>query len=258
MKKSKRFIGTVIAVMLGAAFCMSVTACESSAASSYSITVNQGITGGTVTADKTKVSAGDDVVLSLQVNDGMVLEYVTVNGIEVSFYDGKYTLFSVDEDYVIDAKFVSSKATVSFVTGTDETFEPKSAVLYESVGELPVPAQSGSRKFLGWYDAEEGGNLIKRRSLVKTNELVLYAHWETLSQEYLDGLIPYSITSTVYSSQLGAYGISFHTLNASLDPQILIAETTDPDFSEAVTVDCTQEFFYVEYVSQGVIDLDGL
>lgn len=258
MKKSKRFIGTVIAVMLGAAFCMSVTACESSAASSYSITVNQGITGGTVTADKTKVSAGDDVVLSLQVNDGMVLEYVTVNGIEVSFYDGKYTLFSVDEDYVIDAKFVSSKATVSFVTGTDETFEPKSAVLYESVGELPVPAQSGSRKFLGWYDAEEGGNLIKRSSLVKTNELVLYAHWETLSQEYLDGLIPYSITSTVYSSQLGAYGISFHTLNASLDPQILIAETTDPDFSEAVTVDCTQEFFYEEYVSQGVIDLDGL
>ena len=89
MKKSKRFIGTVIAVMLGAAFCMSVTACESSAASSYSITVNQGITGGTVTADKTKVSAGDDVVLSRQVNDGMVLEYVTVNGIEVSFYDGK-------------------------------------------------------------------------------------------------------------------------------------------------------------------------
>ena len=261
MIKSKRFFKTAISVALGAAFCLPAAACGGAPAAggeTYEITIRSGMTGGSVTADKTKVAAGEDVVLSLRVDEGMTLQSVTVNGIEVSFYDGEYTLFSVTEDCVIDAKFVSSAAVVKYVTGTDETFAPKPVLLNERVGELPVPASNGARRFLGWYDAEEGGNLIKRSSVVKTNELVLYAHWETLSQEYLDGLLPYSVTNSVYSSQLGAYGISFHTQNAAIDPQILIAETTDSDFSEAVAVECEQSFFYEEYVSQGVIDLDEL
>lgn len=261
MNKKKRFFKTAIAVMLGTALCMGAAACGNTSAAkagTYKITVNSGITGGSVTADKTKVTAGGDVVLSLRVDEGMVLEYVTVNGIEVSFYDGEYTLFSVTQDCVVDAKFVSSAAVVTFDTGTEETLEPKSVVLNERVGELPVPASNGQRKFLGWYDAKEGGNLVKRSSVVKTNELVLYARWETLSQEYLEGLKPYSITSSVYSSQIGAYGVSFHTRNAAIEPQILITEISDADFTRAAAVECTQEYFYEEYVSQGVIDVDEL
>lgn len=258
MKKNCYFSKIALAVLLGATFCVSSVGCDQPQEITYTVKVAEGISGGSITADKTKVAAGEDVVLSLRVNDGMVLDYVTVNGIEVSFYDGQYTLFSVDEDCVIDARFISSAATVSFITGTDEVIEPKAVVLYESVGELPQPMQSGSQKFLGWYDAPQGGNLIKKSSLVAKNDFVLYAHWETLSEEYLEGLMPYSVSSSVYKGDLSAYGISYHTENAAVQPQILVTETSDADFSEALAVDCTQEFFYEEYVAQGVIDLQAL
>lgn len=258
MKKKLSFFKTAAAVLSGVIFCMSAAGCNDTKTQMFDIIVEKGISGGSIKADKTRVTAGEDVVLSLCVNEGMTLEYVTVNGIEVAFYDGEYTLFSVDEDCVIDAKFVSSVAVVRFVTGTEEEIEPKNAVLYEKVGELPVPAHDGVGKFLGWYDSQEGGNLVKKSSVVKTDELVLYARWERLSDKYLAGLVPYSITNTVYSSQLDAYGVSFHTENQPIEPLILLAEKTDPDFSRAIEIDCTQEYFYEEYVSQGVIDVEGL
>lgn len=260
MRRKGNIFKTALALLLSFVLCAGASACADSSAEAetYRIRINSSIAGGSVTADKTRVSAGEDVVLTLKTNEGNVLEYVTVNGIEVSFYEGEYTLFSVNEDCVIDAKFVSSSAVVKFVTGTAEEIAPKSVVLYERVGELPVPEQSGERRFLGWYDAAEGGSLIKRSSVVKTNELVLYARWEIVSQEYLEGLAPYSITNTVYSSQLGAYGVSFHTKTAAFEPCIYITESADTDFSEADVIECEQDSFFEEYVSQGVIDVDGL
>ena len=258
MKKNCHFSKIALAALLGMSFCMSAVGCNSTPTETYEVVISEDITGGKITASKTKVESGEDVLLSLEVYEGMVLEYVTVNGIEVSFYDGEYTLFSVDEDCVIDAKFISSAATIRFVTGTDEEIEPKSAVLYETVGELPQPMQGGNKKFLGWYDAAEGGNLIKRSSIVSSNDFVLYAHWEILSDEYLSGLVPYSITNSVYASEFAAYGISYHTTNAAVQPQILITSLQDEDFYNAIAVDCSQEYFYEEYVSQGVIDVDAL
>ena len=255
--KRYQFSKIAVAAFFGVSFSVGLTGCNDEK-EFFDITIAGGISGGSITSDKSRVTAGEDVVLSLHTDEGMVLKYVTVNGVEISFYDGEYTLFSVSEDCKIDAEFISSESVIRFVTGTSEEIPPKTAVLYEKAGELPVPEQKGKGKFLGWYDAEEGGNLIKKSSLVKKNELVLYAHWEEFTDEYLAGLVPYSITNTVYSSQLDAYGISFHTENAAVQPQILIAETDDPDFSEAIEIDCFQEYFYEEYVSQGVIDIDEL
>ena len=178
----------VFAVALSFVLCAYAFGCGGNKKNTYSITIADGITGGSVTADKTRVKAGEDVELTLTADAGMVLDYVTVNGAEVSFYDGKYTLFSVVCDCVIDAAFRSSSAQIKFVTGTDEVIASRPAILGSAVGDLPVPQSDGGKKFLGWYDAREGGSLIKKSSLVKSGEFTLYAHWEELSEEYLKKL----------------------------------------------------------------------
>ncbi|MBO5480039.1 MAG: metallophosphoesterase [Clostridia bacterium] len=261
MKKTRRFLATAVSAILCASICISATGCDENGNGAgnsryYDIVINDDITGGSITADKTRVTAGEEVVLTLSVNSGMVLEYATANGVEISFYDGKYTLFSVADDYVIDASFLPEMATVSFVTGTDEEIEPFQSKLFEAVGELPSPANMKDKNFLGWYDAAEGGNLIKRSSIVKKNDFVLYARWEVLTEEYLNGLVPYSISNHVYHSDLSAYGISYHTTTAATTPTVLLTNITDTDFSEAVEIECSQEYFFEEYICQAVIDVE--
>lgn len=266
MKKSKKFLTTAISVILSASVCMGATGCKDLVSSIlgngtgeslyYEITIQSDITGGKITADKTRVTAGEDVTLNLSVNSGMVLEYATANGVEISFYDGKYTLFSVSDDYVIDAEFLPEIATVSFVTGTDEEIESVQTMLFEAVGELPTPMKVNDRNFLGWYDAAEGGNLVKRSSIVKKNDFVLYARWEMLTEEYLEGLVPYSVSNHVYGANLSSYGISYHTTTAAITPTVLLTNINDTDFSEAVEIECSQEYFFEEYICQAVIDVE--
>lgn len=72
--------------------------------------------------------------------------------------------------------------TVRYVTGTDTTV-PNATVNDGDALPLPEdPARDGYR-FLGWYDAETGGNRVDGTSTV-TSDITVYAHWGRIIPTY--------------------------------------------------------------------------
>ena len=68
------------------------------------ISVKDGITGGTVTLNKTESWAGDSVIITIKADEGYEVKKVTVNGVEVE-KSGIVYKFTVTDDSVVDVKF---------------------------------------------------------------------------------------------------------------------------------------------------------
>lgn len=75
-----------------------------------------------------------------------------------------------------------AKHTVRYVTGTDALI-PNATVDDGDVLPLPADPTRDGYRFLGWYDAETGGNKLDRANAV-TSDITVYARWERIIPTY--------------------------------------------------------------------------
>lgn len=72
--------------------------------------------------------------------------------------------------------------TVRYVTGTDASI-PNATVDDGDALPLPIDPTRDGYRFLGWYDAETGGNRLDGTNAV-TSDITLYARWERIIPTY--------------------------------------------------------------------------
>ncbi len=223
----------------------------------YSVSLPATVSGGVIECDKLTVKSGENVTFTVKCDEGMMVAFVKVNGQPVTLYNGEYTVYSVAENLKIEVELVSSEATVSFVSGTDEKIDPITVKRNEPIGTLPTPTARENYVFSGWYTKEDGGELIKQSSLMENESLTLYARWRELTQTDVENVSPYSITCSIYDGT--DLGVSWHTKEDGVQPVIQITDGEAEDFSSAREIACTSTLWYKEYTVQGVIDglIDG-
>jgi uncharacterized repeat protein (TIGR02543 family) len=82
-------------------------------------TYSVSITGAGVTADKMNPEYGDDVVITIAVDEDRTLNTLTVNGVDVtaSVVDGQYTIENVTGNVTVVATFNSTKEFITLAQG---------------------------------------------------------------------------------------------------------------------------------------------
>lgn len=122
----------------------------------------------------------------VMVRDGEPVEAITAPKIQgytfVDWYDNKEFLGEpynfdtpVSKDLVLYAKYIESYLVrFEFNDGTNR-FNIMEDI--EKIKAMPNPKRQGY-KFLGWYDAAEGGNLIDTKGKMLEKGKILYAHWK--------------------------------------------------------------------------------
>lgn len=243
----KRYTTIFLAALL---LVCSLVSCKKS--NSYSVTVVSG-EHGEVIADKTTVDDGDNVTFRITPDEKYVLKTFEVNGKAGNTPEsGVYTLCDVKENVVVRAEFAKTSVTVNFDTDGKGQIAPITVVYGGKFGALPVP--SSDLTFKGWYvSKDENAEKIVSTSRVNIlGEITLYARYYEKSQTDGGNYNPYSITATYYDQLATKLGVSFHTEDETLAPEIRVAKT--PDMSNAVTVDCETVEWQQHFVSHGVID----
>lgn len=81
-----------------------------------SISVKEGITGGTVTLNKSEAWDGESVIITIKADEGYEVKKVTVNGVEVE-KSGIVYKFTVTDDSVVDVKFGKIGESNGFLFG---------------------------------------------------------------------------------------------------------------------------------------------
>jgi uncharacterized repeat protein (TIGR02543 family) len=123
--------------------------------------------------------------------EGKIKEMPTYVSLEGSTFDGWYT--EKDGGTEITEDTIITKKTTAYAHWTKDdyitiTFEENGGICYvgaiglnrgENIGELP-DAELYGYDFLGWFDAEEGGNKVTEET-VFTEDITLYAHWSPIS-----------------------------------------------------------------------------
>ena len=243
----KRYTTIFLAALL---LVCSLVSCKKS--NSYSVTVVSG-EHGEVVADKITVDDGDNVTFRITPDENYVLKTFEVNGKAGNTPEsGVYTLCDVKENVVVRAEFAKTSVTVNFDTDGKGQIVPITVVYGGKFGALPVP--SSDLTFKGWYvSKDENAEKIVSTSRVNIlGEITLYARYYEKSQTDGGNYIPYSITATYYDQLATKLGVSFHTEDKTLAPEIRVAKT--PDMSNAVTFDCETVEWQQHFVSHGVID----
>lgn len=228
--------------------------------SMFSITV-QDVEGGTLVSDKNKVSIGESVTFTMTANAGNILDEFTLNNgtvkVSESETQGTYvwTLQSVLSDVTVSATFVNPNGNVSFqANGGICDVESKEVVLKQNYGELPTPYCAGKR-FVGWFDEQD--NLVMSSSKVVRLNSILTAKWEEFGDSEMEGLEPYSITTTYYDKDATKYGVVWHTENKPIASVVQIVEAqkgAEVDFADAKNYACVSSEFISHYISTGVLD----
>lgn len=226
----------------------------------FSITV-QDVEGGTLVSDKTEVSIGESVTFTMTANAGNILDVFTLNDGAVKVLESEtqgtyvWTLQSVLSDVTASATFVNPNGSVSFqANGGICDVESKEVILKQNYGELPAPYYVGKR-FIGWFDEQD--NLVLPSSKVVRLNSVLTAKWEEFSDSEMQGLQPYSITTTYYDKDATKYGVVWHTENKPIAPVVQIIEAqkdANVDFAGAKNYACVSSEFISHYISTGILD----
>lgn len=236
----------------------------------YSITASaEG--GGSIVCDKSNAVLGEPLTVTLTPEENKVLYSLTVNGGEVSTSmatkDGvvyyTWTAPSVLEDYTVKAVFGSPDVTVYFdANGGVCDVTERGALFGKPYGILPQVRNTG-KKFLGWFD---GDNKVNASTPVKKSGTVsLQAKWQDFTQEELDGVAPYAVTTTLYDSTATNYGVVWATQGKPFRSVIQVVEKPSEGdyardeggnilFEEGETVECVYEEFQYHYISTGVLE----
>ncbi len=244
----KRYITIFLATVL---FSFALTACNQTQ-KTYSVTITA-CENGKVVADKTEVAEGEEVSFSVKPDENYVLKILEINGRKTNLpEDGEFTLCDVTENINVRAEFASTKVTVNFDTDGNGHINSKSVIYGGKFGALPVP--SSGLPFKGWFTSKDvyAEKIVSGSRVNILGEITLYARYYDKSQTEGKNYTPYSITATYYDQLATKLGISFHTEDETLSPEIRVSKY--PDMSEAGAFSCDTVFWQKHYVSHGVIE----
>lgn len=157
----------------------------------YNVTIDAGITHGTVTIiGQTTAVAGEIVKLNVTADEGYedvrvfyVKDGETVEN-KISITDGKYSFTMPAANVTVKAVFegITSVVTLNpnggtFAQGAATTINATYDGTYSELANAPVPTRVGYT-FAGWYDAATGGNKITVNTQVKEYVAhTLFAQW---------------------------------------------------------------------------------
>ena len=170
----------------------------------YTVAVSSTV-GGTLTASASEVQEGDSVVFTVSVEDGYILESLTVNGSEVEVVGNTFTIDSALRDFVVHAKFATPNVTVRFETGVDGgQIENHDRLYGGEFGKLPVPIKTGYR-FLGWKIDGKGDYVGEFTDVEKYGVITLVADWEELTEKDKEKLAALDSLSTEIEFEINIY-----------------------------------------------------
>ena len=260
MKKTLSILFSMLLFLSAFASCSKNNEVGTNNPPTFSITV-QDVDGGTLVSDKKEVSIGESVTFTMTANTGNILDEFTLNNGTVEVLESEtqgtyvWTLQSVLSNVTASATFVNPNGTVSFqANGGVCDVDSKEVVLKQNYGTLPTPYYVGKR-FVGWFDEQD--NLVVASSKVVRLNGTLTAKWDDFSAHEVEGLEPYSITTTYYDKASTKYGVVWHTENKPIAPVIQIVEATNGasvDFSSAQNYACVSDTFISHYISTGILD----
>lgn len=118
MKRARKFLAIIAALIM----CLSVgftVACDpaekDTEEKTYTVTLPTGLTGGSVTADKTKVKAGENVVITATPDASYELDWLKINDeSQTKTSDNKYEVKNVNKNIVVTASFKSTEVPSMF------------------------------------------------------------------------------------------------------------------------------------------------
>ena len=257
MKKALKIKSMIMATLLASSFsfgaCEQITGLFEQELPVYTVTVSSTV-GGTLTASASEVQEGDSVVFTVSLEDGYILESLTVNGSEVEVVGNTFTIDSALRDFVVHAKFATPNVTVQFETGVDGgQIENQDRLYGGEFGKLPVPIKTGYR-FLGWKIDGKGDYVGEFTDVEKYGVITLVADWEALTEKDKEKLEPFSSSCVYHDAAATKYGVVWHTYEVPAASAIQIVEGTSEDFSSARTIQADSEAWLTEYISSVVID----
>ncbi len=228
--------------------------------------------GGSLTADKEKVVAGESVTFSLTCGEGYVLHTFLVNGASVSptetvvegTYTYSWTLNAICFDVTAKAVFARPDVLVEFDNnGGSNDVDSMYVTLGKVLGPLPTPYRIGYR-FLGWVD--ENGEAVNKGSFVtQAGTFTLKATWEEVPEAEKQGLTPYSITTTLYNQDATDYGVVWHSNQKPIASVMQVVQKPEGgdyvrnadgsiNFENGRVIFCDSTEFATHYISTGVLD----
>ena len=165
----------------------------------FSVTIDDGITGGTVSADKTSAAEGETVTLTITMDEGLIISYVKVNDTEIQPENGEYF-------FTMPAAVVTVKATfhpiISYVDPTAEEpnkvcseYTELSSLEPDSYGEIPLES--------GWYVLTDDLTTEDAVVTISGNVHLILMDGKTLTVDCI--YVPGSNSLTIYG-QTGGTG----------------------------------------------------
>lgn len=105
MKRTSRFFVVILALVMALSVVF-IAGCEKEEGNTYTISLPTGLTGGTVTADKTSVKAGENVVITAKPDASYELDWIKFNDEEqTKTNDNKYEIKNVQKNVSVTAAF---------------------------------------------------------------------------------------------------------------------------------------------------------
>ena len=220
----------------------------------YTVSVSS-TSGGSISANKSVVEFGENVVITIEENSGYVLASLKINGNEVEVDGNAYTIAGAMRNYTISASFVKTDVVVTFDKGTPAELQDKGVIYGGIFGELPVPEVVLGKRFTGWVNAD--GEKVTASTVVSGTSSVidLTSTWEEVSTEEKDLLRPFTITTAYHDMAATNYGLVWHTRTLPVYPVVFVQEGDSVDISTARRIIADYEYwFWDEYVCNAVID----
>ncbi len=177
MKKSRVKLMLVMCVIVLVAMFMLISCAKEE---TYNVSLPADVVGGKVTISEPSGLVGDSVTLSIATDNGYQLEYLKLNGQDVSedIVDNKYT-FLISQENVFDVMFSAISYDITYYDDDNiiADLEPNTYTVEKTV-ILPIPTKIGW-VFEGWYSNENlnGVAITQISPNASTGERTFYSKW---------------------------------------------------------------------------------
>ena len=187
----------------------------------YNLSATAG-NGGTISpSGAIEVLKGESQTFTVTPNQGYEIDAVLVNGAPVELEeDNTYTFENVTADFGISATFKPINYTITYHGERGIVHANLPVYNIETETFTLAPLSLDGYTFQGWYNQEDGGELVTTIEKGTTGNLHLYAKWD-----------------------LTVYHIIYHNLNGATSPNDTTYTIETPTFTLVVLADITDSVF---------------
>ena len=148
----------------------------------FEIEVGSGIKNGTLTTDKTEAAAGETVTVTVTPASGyqLVKDSLKYNSTIIQpDSENAYTFVMPEEAVTLTAQFEIARYKITYHLNGGKLSEdaPDSYTANDKI-TLETPTRAGY-DFVGWYDAETGGNKVTQIPRGSEGDVAFWARWNS-------------------------------------------------------------------------------